>query len=125
LLYSKPEITAHLNCNHSGLIAHCDDGDNHLPNFLAVLLTEKEKIMKKLNVILFTGLVLLFTSAPVLAFNYATSNGGGKQPPPKEYHEPRQKPMPDSSIPVPEPTTILLLGGGLAALVAGTHRMKK
>lgn len=77
--------------------------------------------MKNLNVYLIAGLVLLFTCGTALGFNYGTSNGSGTKPAPQEYREPDTAPV----APVPEPTTMLLLGGGLAALAVGARKKKK
>ncbi|MGD9189272.1 MAG: hypothetical protein PVI89_13715, partial [Desulfobacteraceae bacterium] len=70
------------------------------------LMIEKEKIMKKLNVLLIAGLVLLFTCGTALAYSYGTSNGGGTQTIAADELGPEGSPV----APVPEPTTMLLLG---------------
>lgn len=77
--------------------------------------------MKKRNVLLITGLVLLLTCGTALAYSYGTSDG--------VISEPGQtgdiSPDPGSVAPVPEPTTILLLGSGLAAVAIGSRKKKK
>jgi hypothetical protein len=83
----------------------------------------KEKIMKKRNVLLITGLVLMLTCGTAMAFNYSTSDGGGKQVTLEEYREPDSRPA--ANAPVPEPATLLLLGGGLLALGAGARKKNK
>jgi hypothetical protein len=85
------------------------------------LIIEKEKIMKKLNVLLITGLVLLFTCGTALAYPYRSSDGGGTPSIPADEHGSEAGPV----APVPEPTTILLLGSGLAALAVGARKKKK
>jgi hypothetical protein len=75
--------------------------------------------MKKLNVLLIAGLVLLFTCGTALAYNYGTSNGGGINPIQTDELDP------SPVAPVPEPTTMLLLGSGLAALAVGARKRKK
>jgi hypothetical protein len=91
-----------------------------LPSYLCCFIG-KEKIMKNLNVFLITGLVLLFTCSTAMGFNYGTSNGSGTKPAPQEYREPDADPV----SPVPEPTTMLLLGSGLAALAVGARKKNK
>jgi hypothetical protein len=80
--------------------------------------------MKKLNVLLITGLVLLFTCGTVLAFNnYQLGNGSDQY---KDEKPPNYEPdTTGSAAPVPEPATMLLLGSGLVALGAGARKMKK
>lgn len=77
--------------------------------------------MKKLNVLLITGLVLLFACGTALAYSYGTSNGGGTQPVQVEELGPDT----GAVAPIPEPTTMLLLGSGLAALAVGARKKKK
>jgi hypothetical protein len=77
--------------------------------------------MKKLDVLLITSLVLLFTCGTALAYSYGTSNGGGTLPDQVDEIGPGT----GSVAPVPEPTTILLLGSGLAALTVAARKKKK
>lgn len=77
--------------------------------------------MKKLNVLIITGLVLLFTCGAALAYSYGTSDGSGAQPSQVEELGPGTGPV----APIPEPTTMVLLGSGIAALVIGARKKKK
>lgn len=80
--------------------------------------------MKKLSIVLITVLVLLFACGTALAGApnaFGTSNGGGTSP----DLSPINVVEPDSPIaPVPEPTTMLLLGSGLAVLAMARKRKK-
>lgn len=77
--------------------------------------------MKKLNVLLISGLVLLFTCGTALAYTYGTSDAGGTQPAQTDQLEPDT----GTVFHVPEPTTMLLLGGGIAALAVVAWKKKK
>jgi hypothetical protein len=77
--------------------------------------------MKTLNALLISGLVLLFTCGTALAYSYGSANGGGPQPITGDELEQGDT----NQAPVPEPTTILLLGSGLAALAVGARKKKK
>lgn len=77
--------------------------------------------MKKLNVLIITGLILLFTCGAALAYTYGSADGGGTQSIPADELGQDTGPV----APVPEPTTILLLGSGLAALAVGARKKKK
>jgi hypothetical protein len=77
--------------------------------------------MKTLNVLLISGLVLLFSCGTALALPYKLADSGVKPPNEagavgSETGEPAH---------VPEPATILLLGSGLVALGIGVRKMKK
>ena len=77
--------------------------------------------MKKTNVLLISGLVLLLTCGSALAYSYGTSNGGGTQPAQVDELGPGT----GTVAPVPEPATMLLVGSGLAALAVGIRKKKK
>lgn len=80
--------------------------------------------MKKLNVLLITGLVLLFTCGTTLAYNWGTSTSGGNEDDPVIVVDGDGQST-DQTAPVPEPATMLLLGSGLVALAAGTRKKMK
>jgi hypothetical protein len=77
--------------------------------------------MKKLNLLLITGLVLLFTCGTALAWSYKPADSSGA--PSVEAVEVESERS--TVAPVPEPTTMLLLGTGLAVLAVGARKKKK
>lgn len=79
--------------------------------------------MKKLNVFLITVLVLLFACGPALAYSYGSANGIRTESDQGKEIDPGGAGGPVS--PVPEPTTMLLLGSGLAVLAIGARKRKK
>jgi hypothetical protein len=78
--------------------------------------------MKKLNLLLITGLVLLFTCGTALAYSARVSDTSSSQETPFIAANVEQG---NDTAPVPEPATMLLLGSGLVALGAGARKMKK
>lgn len=73
--------------------------------------------MKKLNVLLITGLVLLLTCVTALAEDIPFGTATGDSVTPIGNEAP--------VAPVPEPATMLLLGSGLAVLAIGARKKKK
>lgn len=79
--------------------------------------------MKKRNVLLIAGLVLLFTCGTALADGLAFGTDSDNWTPPTQGDEVASEG--GTATPVPEPTTMLLLGSGLAVLAVGARKKKK
>jgi hypothetical protein len=98
-----------------------------MPIFLAktvAAFNEKEKIMKKPNLLLITGLVLLFTCGTALTYDSGVHDTSGNQKTTFIAKNNEQGSTTDTA-PVPEPAAMVLLGSGLVALAAGARKMKK
>jgi hypothetical protein len=79
--------------------------------------------MKKLNLLLITGLVLLFACGTTLAYSPGIDGPTNYEKSPIIVQNVEQDN--GTTAPVPEPATMLLLGSGLVALGVGARKMKK